>query len=107
MKFDDTQISTMQDQTGLQPIPDDNPAMEQLKQAFGEHTFYLDEQGLYVWEWIEGPEADGQPVTAVQIATWADEDKTALQPTEPQVVDAVVKLDPDADDEEDGGGSAA
>ncbi len=45
----------------------------------------------------------------MQIATWADEDKTALQPTEPQVVDAVVQLDPKEEEKNDSddGGTAA
>jgi hypothetical protein len=90
MKLSAQQIENVEKNTGLQPVPDDNPAMPQLKENFGDHTFYLDEQGLYV---LETPD-DGEEThaTAVQVASWVDEQKTALQPHEPMATEAVVKL---------------
>ncbi len=101
MKLTAKQIENVEQNTGLQPIPEDNPAMSQLKENFGDHTFYLDERGLYV---LEAPtQSDGEAkagteeeshATAVQVASWADDQKTALQPHEPVATDAVVKLSP-------------
>ncbi len=31
------------------PLPDDHPVMGQLKEAFGEHTFFMDQNGLSVF----------------------------------------------------------
>ncbi|RDD62713.1 hypothetical protein [Ferruginivarius sediminum] len=91
MKLNDEQVKAVEEHTGLQPIPEDNPAMAQLKQNFGEHTFYVDDRGLYV---LETAADDDQQThaTAVQVASWTDENRTALQAHEPQATDAVFKL---------------
>lgn len=92
MKLSNDQVKVVEERTGLQPIPEDNPAMPQLKENFGDHTFYVDDNGLYVLE-TEGDETDGGGhATAVQVASWTDENRTALQAHEPQVTDAVFKL---------------
>ena len=101
MKLTAKQIEIVEQNTGLQPIPEDNPAMTQLKENFGDHTFYLDERGLYVLEAPAQSEGEGKGnaddqshATAVQVASWADDQKTALQPHEPVATDAVGKLTP-------------
>jgi hypothetical protein len=91
MKLNDNQVKAVEERTGLQPIPEDNPAMDQLKQNFGDHTFYVDDRGLYVLESAQEDSDDSQ-ATAVQIATWTDENRNALQPHEPQATDAVFNL---------------
>ncbi len=91
MKLSDDQVQVIEEQTGLQPIPEDNPAMPQLKENFGDHTFYVDDRGLYVLESANDDESEDQ-ATAIQIASWTDENRTALQPHEPQATDAVFKL---------------
>jgi len=94
MKLNDEQAKVVEERTGLQPIPDDNPAMSQLKENFGDHTFYVDDQGLYVLEATEEESDQDDPAAAqaVQIASWTDENKTALQAHEPQATDAQFKL---------------
>jgi hypothetical protein len=97
MKLSAKQIDQVQQQTGLDPIPETNPANEQLTGHFGEHTFYVDQNGLYVWELVdaEGENGATTAAAAVQIAAWADEEKTALRPTEPKAVNAIVQIDPE------------
>jgi hypothetical protein len=88
MKLTTDQTVAVQRQTGADPLPDDNPTMGQLQEIFGEHTFYVAEQGLVVPE----PAADEQAEEPVEegsvefllVAVWAGEDKQALQPIEPQ-----------------------
>lgn len=91
MKLTDYQVKAVEENTGLQPIPEDNPAMSQLKENFGDHTFYVDDRGLYV---LERPqeEQEEEKATAVQIASWTDENRNALQAHEPQATDAVFDL---------------
>lgn len=92
MKLSSEQVKVVEERTGLQPIPEENPAMSQLKENFGDHTFYVDDNGLYVLE-TDGEAPDGENhATAVQVASWTDENRTALQAHEPQVTDAVFKL---------------
>jgi hypothetical protein len=93
VKLNEQQTDQVQRQTGLHPIPDDNPVADTLKSSFGDHTFYVDKNGLYVWEPVEA-EGVSQPAAAVMLAEWADEEKTALRPTEPTVSNVVVELEP-------------
>ena len=62
--------------------------MGELQEIFGEHTFYVAEQGLVVPEPMPEEEPDGaggdDPVEFLLVAIWAGEDKQSLQPIEPQ-----------------------
>jgi hypothetical protein len=103
MKLSDNQIKAVEENTGLQPVPEDNPAMSQLKENFGEHTFYVDDRGLYVLETApDDPQQDH--ATAVQVAQWTDENMTALQPHEPKATDAIIKITSEGEGENNGGG---
>lgn len=88
MKLNTDQTAAVQRQTGADPLPEDNPTMGQLREIFGEHTFYVAEQGLVVPETTPEPAApeateDGS-VEFMLVAVWAGEDKKSLQPIEPQ-----------------------
>jgi len=91
MKLSDDQVKAVEENTGLKPIPPDNPAIERLQESFGDHTFYVDDRGLYVLETAED-EAEGDQATAVQVASWTDENMTTLQAHEPQATDVVLSL---------------
>lgn len=91
MKLNDDQVKAVEENTGLQPIPQDNPAIERLQESFGDHTFYVDDRGLYVLEAGED-DASQDEATAVQVASWTDENMTTLQAHEPQATDVVLSL---------------
>lgn len=97
MKLTATQIDRIQEVTGVEPVPEQFPPMEELVDFFGDHTFYLSHEGLVIWEWLEGPEADGQPVIAVILAGWTDEEHSTLAPQRPAATDFVIKLAPKPD----------
>lgn len=92
MKLNDEQVEQVGTQTGLKPIPDDNPATPKLQERFGEHTFYLDANGLYIWEPVDDVEGAKEPAAAIMLATWEGEDKQALKPTTPTRSQVVVEL---------------
>ncbi len=94
MKLTDEQIAQIKDQLGADPVPADNPAMKMLAQHFGEHTFYVDEDGLHFFETLETEAASGpNDVRPVRIATWTDEKREALSPHEPVVGTTAVTID--------------
>lgn len=101
MKLTAVQIDTVRDQTGADPIPEDNPAQNQLSEVFGDHTFYLDMVGLHVFEPASQENSPGEPAVIVQIAAWTDENREALAPQEPAVGGVMVYLDgkPEGGDE--------
>jgi hypothetical protein len=87
-------------------VPDDNPAMPQLNQLFGDHTFFLDGDGLHIIEPVSAAPADAPMGVLIKLASWRDERRTSLKPHAPEPTDIVVtlkadRLDDGADDSED------
>ncbi|MGF1552915.1 MAG: hypothetical protein ACFBWO_10500 [Paracoccaceae bacterium] len=84
MKLTDTQIATARDAFGAEPLEAEHPVVPQLTEAFGDHTIYVDQNGLLVFldPETELQEIAGQP-KLVLIAAWTDENKNALGKVEP------------------------
>ena len=77
MKLTPNQVATIREATGFTPLSEEQASESGLYTHFGDNTFYMDDQGIYVFEEIEveGETFEGeQPVTAVKIA--------AVEPTE-------------------------
>lgn len=93
MKLSIREIETIENRAGFRPIPVGHPVMDRLVKFFGEHTFYVDTGGLFVWEAAEGTAGchDGV-VVAVKLASWADEALSSLLPHEPQLTAVLVEL---------------
>ncbi len=90
MKLDANQIDRISAETGIHPIPETEPSFERLEENFGEHTFYVDPLGLYIWERVEEAEPSQTEVMALQIASWADDDMTTLLVHAPKATGKVV-----------------
>lgn len=96
MILSESQVAVAKATLGADPVPADHPAMPQLQQAFGDHTFYLDANGLMVFEPAE-EQADAQQAARLfLVAAWADENKQQLSPVQPQPTNLVVDLAPPA-----------
>jgi hypothetical protein len=93
MKLSSAQIQHTAAQIGAQAIPDDHPVADDLKGMFGDHTFFLDGNGVEVVESGE-PTESSSLANVVNLASWADEARTTLLPHEPQVTDVVVEVGP-------------
>lgn len=118
MKLTKTQVATIEKKTGFTPVPDEAAAETGLAEHFGEDTFYLDAQGVYVFEEVErdafpdstgavgaaaeanaahGAAAGGapkKPVVAVQIAAVepAGEDQVTVRAIQPKATELTVDL---------------
>lgn len=73
-----------------QVIPDSHPAMPELKDVFGDHTFFLSSRGLDIVEPVKDSGDGVQAGTVVEIASWTGSDSPALMPHEPEPVGVVV-----------------
>jgi hypothetical protein len=97
MKMTSALVEQTLSQFEAQPIPDNHPARPQLTQLFGDHTFFLDSNGLHILEPRGRTETGAALANVVRIATWEDPDH--LQAHEPEPTDVVVELgssdDPD------------
>lgn len=72
MKLTPYQIEAIRAAEGFSPITEEQASESGLYGFFGDNTFYMDDQGVYVFEEveIEGETLKGvQPVTAIQIAS--------------------------------------
>lgn len=81
-------------------VPENHPAIPQLTKVFGDHTFFLDNDGLSVVEPMESAQENAQTVQLVKLAHWQDTTRTSLAPHEPQPTDIVVMLGIDGPDTE-------
>ena len=60
MRLNSAQVTQALTQMEAQVLPDDHPAVTELTDVFGDHTFLLDDSGLKVLEPSEVPETDVQ-----------------------------------------------
>jgi hypothetical protein len=95
MKLTSEQVTRTTNQFEVQALPDSHPAIPQLKELFGEHTFLLDANGLNILEPDDAnPRGRVQAARVVNLANWSDETLTRLAPHEPEPTGAVIELEP-------------
>jgi hypothetical protein len=93
MKLTSAQVERTLSQFEAQALPDSHPMVRQLNELFGDHTFFLDGNGLNIVEPAdEGSLAGARPARVVNLANWSDARLTKLRPHEPEPTDAVVEL---------------
>jgi hypothetical protein len=92
MKLSSEQVTTTLSQFNAQVLPDDHPGVVQLRELFGDHTFFLDNTGLNVLEPAETAERDEQTGQIVSLADWSDDTLTSLRPHEPSPTGVLVAL---------------
>lgn len=94
MKLNSALVERTLDQFDAQAIPENHPVVHQLNSLFGDHTFFLDTNGLNIVE----PTAQGNSASptakVVKLAGWSDDNRTSLAPHEPEVTDVVIVLEP-------------
>ena len=93
MKLNSAQVEQTLRQFEAQPIPDDHPLVPQLNELFGDHTFFLNSDGLNVIEPNEGSSTDFVAGTVVNLANWSDVHLTSLTPHEPELTEIIVILE--------------
>src|SRR5712671_1474074 len=94
MKLTSAQVERTLGQFEAQAIPDDHPVIPQLNDLFGEHTFFLDRNGLNIVEPAEAAAgAAAQSAKVVNLASWSDDDPTGLELHEPEATDIVITFE--------------
>jgi hypothetical protein len=87
MKLTDAQVAVVREELGADPLPDSHPSYPALSQAFGEHSFYVSDQGLLVFQQV--PE-EPQTGRLVLVAAWTDDSKSELGAIEPQPTELAI-----------------
>ncbi len=93
MKLTSAQVERTLSQFEARTIPDDHPVIPQLNDLFGEHTFFLDRNGLNIVEPAEAVGAAAQSAKAVNLGSWSDADPTGLELHEPEATDIVITFE--------------
>jgi hypothetical protein len=95
MKLSAMQIERALDQIEAQPVPEDHPVIPQLIKVYGEHTFFLDDEGLEIIEIADTGNGTGPVGQVIKLASWADPKQTTLATHEPEMTEVVVILGSD------------
>jgi hypothetical protein len=101
MKLSLAQLERVEEQYDGQMVPESHDVAPQLESLFGDHTFFLDSQGLNI---VEPSPEDGHVGNVVNLANWTDEKRTMLAPHPPEPTNVVIELGESIDgmgDEED------
>lgn len=93
MKLNRSQIAAVRRQTGLAPLPAEMSAEAGLAHKFGDQTFYVDREAVYVFEQIEQPSGD-EPLMAIKIArvSEAAENEVTVKAVHPRATSMIVDL---------------
>jgi len=94
MQLTPAQVKRTLAQFQAQEVPADHSAMAQLTRLFGEHTFFLDRNGLNIVEPLD-PDQPSQAhmCQVVCVADWNDADPPSLEPHEPEPTELVIQLE--------------
>jgi hypothetical protein len=76
MKLTSANIKRVVDQIDASAVPEDHPLIGQLNATFGDHTFFLDREGLNIVEPGDGGDVEAGRI--VKLAAWGDERRTPL-----------------------------
>jgi len=87
------------DQFQAEALPDNHPAVPQLNELFGDHTFFLDANGLNIVEPVEPSRAGAQTWKVVKLASWKDSAQTSLTSHKPEPTNVVIALPSNGPDE--------
>ena len=93
MKLNSAQLERTLGQFEARAIPDDHPVIPQLNDLFGEHTFFLNRNGLNIVEPAEATAGAAQSAKVVNLANWSDDDLTGLELHEPETTDIVITFE--------------
>jgi hypothetical protein len=98
MKLNTAQVARTVSQLEIEAIPEDHPLIPKLNQLFGDHTYFVDGNGLSIVEpaaaddlEISDPDGIGTGVV-VNLANWTESNPPKLEVHEPEVTESMVAL---------------
>jgi len=93
MKMSFQMVERALSQFEAEAVPENHPTVTQLNRLFGDHTFFIDDNGLSIVEPTEPSESGAQAGVVVKLASWSDSSHTTLAPHPPEATDLVILLE--------------
>jgi hypothetical protein len=94
MKLAAAMVARTLDQFDAKVIPETHPSVAQLSNRFGDHTFFVDDNGLNIVEPAEADEPGRSAGVVVNLANWSNAERSTLEPHAPEMTDVIVELSP-------------
>jgi hypothetical protein len=98
MKLNSALVERTLNQFDAQAIPENHPVIHRLNSLFGDHTFFLDTNGLNIVEPTGQSDSGSQTGQVVKIAGWSDDNRNNLAPHDPEPTEVVIVLGQGPDD---------
>jgi hypothetical protein len=95
MKLAAAMVAQTLDQFDAKVLPETHPAVPELSNRFGDHTFFIDDNGLNIIEPAEPDEPGHTAGVVVNLANWTSAERSTLEPHPPEMTDVIVELSPD------------
>ena len=92
MKLTPAQIEHVRTQLDLEPMGEDHEAYPALVNRFGDHSFFLNADGLHIVEPNVTARGEDRTGALVTLASWADETRAQLRPHAPKATAHIVEL---------------
>jgi len=89
MKLNAAQIEKVEEVFACEAVPEDSSVLPRLTEAFGEHTYFLSQEGLNIVAVDET--AENQSAKIITLASWAD-DRSSLIVHDPKVGPEIADL---------------
>ncbi len=90
MKLSSEKLESVLEQIDVEVIPEGHPSLPNLRDVFGDHTFFVDDSGLIIVEPLEKDSVTGE---LIKIASWDDADPPHLVAHTPEETDVLIKLE--------------
>ncbi len=99
MKLNAAQLEQTLRQLNALALTDKHPASSELSKAFGDHTFFIDRQGLGIVEPVQPAMAEEAPRGAViMLARWTDEHRTQMMAHDPEPTGILIEFEAEVTD---------
>ena len=90
MKLSSEQVQRVEQRIDGEVVPDSHPLSPQLQRAFGDHTFFLNPDGLTI---VERSPVDRQVGEVVKLAGWTNGAHTELESDVPEPMPVAIQLE--------------
>jgi len=93
MKLSNPQINCIRDALDIEPVDSNQNLQVQLEEILGEHTFFVGDKGLFVFEEEQQVDGGNKLARMFLVAAWSNDDKQELAPVAPRTqVDVIFDL---------------